>query len=592
MKKFSLAPSIKNYINQVITGLSIFFIAVCIHDTYFSPAAIPLEQNQTQNTEDNLEENERFTTFTSELFATELSSSTLGLHYTLEHPEDYGIMEPVVSFGSFQFDENEMLLCIENQASTLNSFNYQSLTRENKITYDILEDYLKQAMESNSYYLFYEPLSPYTGLHTQLPILLSEFPIHSLEDISIYLELLKAVAPYFESLVEFQKLKSQEGLFMTDAALDNVIQDCQAFIDIPDNYLISTFESRITNIEGVSQEMFNDYCQTNALILDTYVLQAYNFLIDELAQLRGTNTNALGLCHYDMGTDYYQYLLASNTGSIRCTDEIDQLITQQISDDLTDLQDALLQESDITSVFFKDYSTPQDMLEYLKNSMDYMFPTPPETDYIIKDVPSELEDYLSPAFYLIPAIDATTPNTIYLNNSHMGDPLSMYTTLAHEGYPGHLYQTTYFQSTEPDPLRSIFNYGGYVEGWATYVEMCSYYMIDLPDATVQQKNASLMLGLYAYTDLGIHYHGWTLVDTIEFYKDYGITDVEAITRIFELVKSTPTNYMKYYLGYVEFLELKKECIEAWGDNFSQKRFHQEVLEIGPTSFYLLAKYML
>lgn len=592
MKKFSFSPTTKKHINQVLTGITIFFVISFVQTTYFSTPAIPLETTTpTENTYDPLE-NERFTLFTSELFALELSSSTLGLHYTLEHPENYGITEPIVSFGSFQFDKNEILLSVENQASTLNSFDYQSLSLENQITYDVLDEYFEEAIETGQYYMFYEPLAPYTGLHTQLPILLSEFPIHSIEDINIYLELLKAVAPYFESLVEFQKEKSQAGVFMTDSALDSVIEDCLAFINIPDSYLISTFETRIKDMDGVDQEMFNDYCKANILNLDTYVLQAYKFLIDELELLRGTNTNELGLCHYENGSDYYQYLLSSNTGTSRTIGDVEQLITQQIQYDLGDLQEALLQESDFACEFFDNYQSADEMLNYLKSAMEYMFPTPPETDFVIKDVPNELEDYLSPAFYLIPAIDATTPNTIYLNNAHMDDPLSMYTTLAHEGYPGHLYQTTYFQSTDPDPMRNILNYGGYVEGWATYVEMCSYYLIDLPDATVQQKNASLMLGLYAYTDLGIHSQGWTLLDTVEFYKGYGITDTAAISRIFELVKSTPTNYMKYYLGYVEFLELKKECIEVWGDEFTQKRFHQEVLEIGPVSFELLAKYML
>lgn len=592
MKKFSLTPSIKHYINQVITGLAIFFIGFCIHDTYFSTPAIQLESNHSTITQETTLENERFTTFTKELFAAELSSSTLGLHYTLEHPEDYGISEPVVSFGSFQFDENEMLLSIENQIGILNSFDYESLQYENQITYDVLTEYLAQAQDTGLYYMFYEPLTPYTGLHTQLPILLSEFPVHSLEDINIYIELLKAVKPYFESLVEFQIQKSELGLFMTDSALDSVIEDCQAFINIPENYLITTFETRIKDMEGLSQQDYEAYCNENTLLLDTHVLESYRYLVNELKLLQGTNTNELGLCHYENGSSYYQYLLESSTGTFRTVDEIDQLITQQISYDLTDLQEALLLESDLVCQFFDKYTSPQEMLDYLKDSMDYMFPTPPETDFIIKDVPSELEDYLSPAFYLIPAIDATTPNTIYLNNAHMGDALNMYTTLAHEGYPGHLYQTTYFQETNPDPIRSIINYGGYVEGWATYVEMCSYYMIDLPDASLQQKNASLMLGLYAYTDLGIHSHGWTLLDAVDFYKTYGITDTQAIMRIYELVKATPTNYMKYYLGYVEFLELKKECINAWGDEFTQKRFHQEVLELGPVSFQLLRKYMI
>ena len=67
----------------------------------------------------------------------------------------------------------------------------------------------------------------------------------------------------------------------------------------------------------------------------------------------------------------------------------------------------------------------------------------------IKYVSQEMQNFLSPAFYLIPALDNTEENIIYINNGHISDDLSLYTTLAHEGYPGHLYQTTYFASKTP-----------------------------------------------------------------------------------------------------------------------------------------------
>jgi len=106
-----------------------------------------------------------------------------------------------------------------------------------------------------------------------------------------------------------------------------------------------------------------------------------------------------------------------------------------------------------------------------------------------------------------------------------------------------------------------------------------------------QKNSSVMLGLYALADMGIHYEGWTLTDTIDFFRNYGIYDNNAIEEIFNLIIGDPANYLKYYIGYVEFLELKKDAVNAWGDKFSQERFHKEVLDAGPITFDLLRKKM-
>lgn len=195
---------------------------------------------------------------------------------------------------------------------------------------------------------------------------------------------------------------------------------------------------------------------------------------------------------------------------------------------------------------------------------------------------------------MIPAIDNSAENVIYINQGHLPDDLSLFTTLAHEGYPGHLYQTTYYADTDPDPIRNLLSFGGYTEGWATYTEMMSYYYapISKEQATLMQKNNSIILGLYALADMGIHYEGWTLLETISFFRSYGITDTDTIETIYELIIADPANYLKYYIGYVEFLELKKEAIEQWSDDFSQKKFHTAVLDIGPAPFELIHKNIL
>ena len=177
------------------------------------------------------------------------------------------------------------------------------------------------------------------------------------------------------------------------------------------------------------------------------------------------------------------------------------------------------------------------ILTRLQEGISGTFPEAPDTVLEVKYVPEEMEDHLSPAFYMIPAIDNTEQNVIYINQAHMSDDLTLFTTLAHEGYPGHLYQTVYYESTDPDPIRSIMDFGGYVEGWATYAEMGSYYLTPLSkeQATLLQKNSSIILGLYALADMGIHYDGWSRMDTVAFFSNYGITDAETVERIYELI---------------------------------------------------------
>ena len=218
---------------------------------------------------------------------------------------------------------------------------------------------------------------------------------------------------------------------------------------------------------------------------------------------------------------------------------------------------------------------PKEILNSLSLDIQKTFPKLPQTSVEVKYVPKAMEAHLSPAFYMIPALDDTEENVIYVNQAQMGNKLTLYTTLAHEGYPGHLYQTVYYASTKPDPLRSIFNFGGYVEGWATYAE----------------KNSSILLALYALADMGIHYDGWNRMDTVKFFKEYGVGSAEIVNQIYDLIIGSPGNYLKYYIGYVEFLELKKKWVEKKGEDFSQKEFHKAVLDVGPAPFELVEKYM-
>lgn len=536
-----------------------------------------------------------FRNFTLNLFQQDVTSTTLGLHYTVQNPENYGIKTSTITLGSYDIDDAASLAAIENCQATLDKFSYKRLCAENQITYDVLSYHLKMAKKGISYSLYDEPLSPVTGIHAQLPVLLAEYQFTSETDVKTYLALIKTMPDYFSSLAEFEQKKSEAGLFMSDTTADSVLEQCNAFIAMgDDNYLLSTFEERLSALENLSANSKADYISQNQKLLYDSVIPAYEHLIDALSSLKETGKNPQGLCYLPNGKDYYSFLVARETGSSRSVDEILTLTQSQISDDLLAMQDIVSKYPAVTQETASFTSNSPDLiLKDLEEKICTAFPVPENVNVEIKYVPSALEDYLSPAFYLIPAIDNMTENVIYINQAHTLDDIHLFTTLAHEGYPGHLYQTTYYAAKKPDPLRNLFNFKGYVEGWATYGEMCSYYLssLDKPSATLLQKNNSLILGLYALADIGIHYGGWNLERTVQFFSTYGIDDEDTIAEIYDIIIGDPANYLSYYVGYLEILELKREMMEQEGKDFSQKEFHQKILDVGPAPFEIVRKQM-
>ena len=547
-------------------------------------------------TEEPGDQNEKFEEYTQEVFCNEVSSNTINLHYTLKNPEDYGITDYEVSLGSFESDPDMIKVSAENMRQSLQEFSYEGLNLQNRITFDILEYQVKSAEKNADYVLYEEPLGLVSGVQTQFPVVMSEYRFYDRQDVETYLELLEMTGEYFDSLIKFEREKADAGLFMADYALDTVLEQCRAFLDMGDgNYLYSTFADRVKDVNELTKEEKSDYIQDNALAVSDCVFPAYEKLISSLEELRGSGENEKGLVNLPDGADYYELVVRRSTGSDRSVEEMEDLTRRQITDDL----EAMEQVLGITTEEAQEAaaSMTQDSagltLSKLQDGIKEAFPEAPDTALEVKYVPEEMEEHLSPAFYMIPAIDNTGENVIYINRAHMNDDLTLFTTLAHEGYPGHLYQTIYYESTDPDPVRSVMDFGGYVEGWATYAEMGSYYLTPLSreQAVLLQKNSSIILGLYALADMGIHYEGWSRMDTVAFFSNYGITDSETIERIYELIIGSPGNYLKYYIGYVEFLELKKDWAEEKGTGFSQKEFHEAVLKVGPAPFDIVEKYM-
>ena len=573
-------------------GILLTFSILLLLGTFF------YSQHHTSQTED-----QRFENYTDQLFRQELSGNTLSLHYTLKNPATYNIVNSSVSLGTYQTDTSNLSASLENSLSLLHSYDKTKLSKRNQATYEILENHLSYSLKSSQYLLYEEPLASLTGAQAQLPILLSEYQFYTKQDVDTYLALLAETPEYFASILDFKEEKAKHGLFMSKPQADAIIDECETFINLQNNnFLYSSFEQRLQTLNLPKKEK-DAYVEKNVDSIKQYVYPAYEQLMQGLHELKNSGTNSGGLCHLPEGDKYYELLTAIETGSSRSIPELQELTKKHIAEDLASIQKTLSSLSTETpspsSDLFKSQgvvledSNPASILSSLRGNLSGHFPAPPNVNVQIKYASQEMQNFLSPAFYLIPALDNTEENIIYINNGHISDDLSLYTTLAHEGYPGHLYQTTYFASKNPSPIRHLLDCGGYTEGWATYSEMLSYYFapIKKTQATLMQKNSSILLGLYALADMGIHYDGWSLLDTTTFFRGYGITDTKAIEEIYQLILSDPANYLKYYIGYVEFLELKKEAMTLWGKEFTQERFHKAVLDMGPAPFDLIRKYI-
>ena len=536
----------------------------------------------------------RFETFCNELFLEEISANSLTLRYTLENPENYGITDHAVSLGSYTFDKTSKKQWIRKKAFTLATISRRNLSKEQQQTYDLLKYSLKTERDSLNFLLYPEPLVPSIGIQSQLPVLLAEYRFTDEADVANYLTLLTHVPEYFDSLLKLEEQRCKAGLFTDEESAGELITYCTEFLTSPkDHFLTETFIERLDGL-SLSKESRTSYIEDHAKILETMVFPAYESLKEFLTVHKSDGKNKNGLYYLENGTDYYAWLLRSEVGSDRSFQEIESMLDASLKKEASTIaklnidNSKLLEERQTIPLSTKN---PAGLTSYLSKRAGHLFPEIPEVDVEICDVPDALEPHLSPAFYLVPPLDDNSNNVVYLNNGYLNEGISFFTTLAHESYPGHLYQNVYESTTTPHPVNRLLYFGGYTEGWATYAEQLSYQYAPISQdlANLLAATRSMTLNIYSHLDLYVHAYGWTEEQCASYLKKFGITGAETAHNMFLLVKQQPANYLKYYLGYLEICALRDHAKETLGDTFDLKEFHKFLLDYGPAPFEILEK---
>ena len=550
-------------------------------------------------------EDSQFRSFTREVFQKEVSGSMLTLHYSLADPEKKNIARPAPTLGTVSYDNTASIHQCQEYLKKLLSFSYSDLSRENRLTSDMLLLYFHTSEASLQNGFPEEILSPSLGIQAQLPVLLAEYAFYKEQDISDYLNILVSIEPYFESILQYEQERAHQGYFMSDTTLDRILEQCREFVKDPENnYMLDVFSQKLKEYGKFTDSEQNELMNRHKEILLNKVIPAYEKLIIGLNALRGSGKNPMGLTYYKKGQKHYEYLLQTETGCYDSVKKIQQRLYEQLADDTARIQMMLKEQPSLLQKMNKgtdlDTFQPAKALQILQKKSEKDFPALPETvSPDIRYVHKSMEAYSSPAFYLTPPLDTGSPNVIYINPSSQTSNLELFTTLSHEGFPGHLYQTVYFGSCDPDDIRYLITSSGYVEGWATYVESYGYqYAADYLDdpaasdlTALAWMNRSINLCIYSLMDIGIHYHGWTPDAAASFLKNFGITDTSVVQEIYQYIVETPGNYLKYYLGYLNFLDLRQKWQDTLGEHFDLKKFHQKILETGPVSFPVLQKYM-
>lgn len=545
----------------------------------------------------------KFDRFLNSCFKEYAAENTVTLHFKLSNPSAYGIKTPVSpTYGDLSSDALKKNCSRSKELlQKLYTFPSSSLTKKQKLTWQIFQDYLNESIMNEKYILYSSPLGT-NGLQSEIPVTLSEYRLDNEKDIKDYLSLVNQVPELFTQILDFEQERRNAGLISPSFVISDTIDQIDQFLNASEenNPLIQSFEDRLTEVESLSKDQKASYIANNRLLVTDKVLPAYKSLKTSLQAYTNDSKNTSSkerLCEYKNGQDYYKFLLMSNVGTDFSPEDCITILESQLKNTVKDISSLTTKNKDLYTEYLSAtpaLSAPKEIMNTLKNGSLIDFPEIKNISCQLKNVPDALSGTSACAFYLVPPIDSTKDNIIYINKSRV-DSNELFSTLAHEGYPGHLYQTNYFLTTNPSPLRTFLHCAGYDEGWGTYAQLYSYNFIEFKNVDEQttkqlrqlyRDNDLLSLSLSSLCDLYVNYKNYDENALANYLQTYGI-DKDSAQNLYRYVIENPTTYLSYSIGCYELDQLKQTMSDSLGKAFKISDFHESVLNVGSCNFSIL-----
>ena len=532
------------------------------------------------------------------------TSDGYSYHMFIDDPKNFGIDRANVkmTLGEYTVEDTERLT---KEAGVflerLNAIDREQIKPESQFSYDVLNEFLTDYATDNDYEYYYEPLTEYSGLHSNMPLSFALFELKNVQDVEDYLTLLADMPRYMGQVLAYEQKRAELGMFMTEPALDAILEDCKTIIDSKDtSFLYVTFNEGIDKLTDLTPDQAKAYKDKNASLLKNEYIDSFQTLYDGLDKLRKNcrtyeevskyNEKQKAFFVYSMQSAGCNYLSVEETLEMLKT-ELNYLLYQvvQISNKTPDISDKQIK---VTS------GSMQQDLDYLQTLIQPILPVLPEHNVTLTDVPEELQNQFAPAAYVIPALDDWKDNTIYINTApdeESKDP-TMLLTLAHEGYPGHMYQYIYQRSQDHLGLmQRAANFSGYAEGWAQFAEFLTVENQTKYDPELARFyfDYSMMLNavLPAIISILVNYYGYSEAAVENAVSTFGF-DGEKITPLFyNTVIDQPYYFFDYAIGYSQLAQLYRETENELGDKFDMASFLKTYLDLGPGNFDLVREQM-
>lgn len=536
-----------------------------------------------------------FDAFLKSLLPEIVDSSLFSTSFLFLNPEEAGLPEPGSEFGWVSAEDwEESALQAQELLGQLDAFDPAQLDTESQRTLALLRDVLTRDAELTGFYML---AANDLGVDSEVATLsttVAHAPYRSAEDFDRLFEMYADLDGTFRKLVDLEQTRQEAGTGMTASEIELAVGEYERLLAGEPPAIQLLVAELIDGADFLTDAEKEEYKKRNADAVALHVVPAYQYLISALSQMSG-RTGTPGLAGRMNGKEYYGTLLRAQ-GFDETPEELMRYLEEQVDVCLAEIESLVLEIEDFEALqaylvdpdaaVYTDADTPLDILQYQQQAMLSEFPALEIGEADVVFTPEVLRTAETVAYYVLAPLDqdADAARSIYINDEETG---ADYPTLAHEGFPGHLYQDAYSAAQERSYVRRLLerNYTGATEGWGVYSSYIASDWTQDPDiariAALSELTDRIVM---AWADIGVNYLGWTSEELLEQLEDtFGVAfeDVDELTAV---LASMPGIYVAYGAGGAKFVEMRSRAEAALGEAFDPVGYHQALLDVMPADF--------
>ena len=424
------------------------------------------------------------------------------------------------------------------------------------------------------------------GPQSEILFILDVYSFDTVGDAEKYIELVKDLDRYYDLMCEYEEERVRLGFASSDDSYEEAAKSFDNLVKQKDDcFLYDSFEERLDNIKGLSASDKSRLINEHEKAMKEVAFPEFEECARRMRALKGSGGKDQGLCEFKGGDAYYAMLTRIMTNNSASTQESIDALEKRIKyvyDDYTKI--ATSGNSWYSEYVNHKYSkgSLEQNLDFLREAVKNEFPQIPPHEYYTMDVPKVFEDNFSPAAYLGYHLDNFNANLLIINHKSADSDKDFGVTVAHEAYPGHMFQSLYTRAHTNHPYMYLSVSTGYSEGWAVYVENYSmrYFsgngVTDATKLVSYESNLSLLIS--TRVDYGIHVENWSLKQCVDYFKKFGFSVTEkSFKKYYTLLVTDPGYYAKYGMGYV-WTQQTMEDMHAKFPDKSEKEIHTAYLD--------------